>query len=176
MTVDPKKEIEPDKTPSADGGGGGRGTGSEGRGDRTRGSRRGGKNRARGESRGRNNNISNKSTNTIPRPTFKGDCTAIEDAIFDCSNPQQSAGYDGSIKHIANYVVSTYKESGDIPASLKIWRCRTWTHPKTWRTTRRRWRRESGTTSTRRTWTVRRPCARIARSFSPCFWVSALRR
>ena len=100
MTVDQKKEIEPDKTPSADGGGGGRGTGSEGRGDRTRGSRRGGKNRALGESRV-SNNRSNNTNNTIQSPTFKGDCKAIEDAIFDCSNLHQSAGYAGSIKRIA---------------------------------------------------------------------------
>ena len=34
MTVDPKKEIEPEKTPSADGGvGKGRGSGSEGDGE-----------------------------------------------------------------------------------------------------------------------------------------------
>ena len=47
MTADQKKEIKPDKTLSADGGGRkSRGSGSKGRGDRTRGSRRGGKNRA----------------------------------------------------------------------------------------------------------------------------------
>ena len=112
MTVDPKKEIEKE-TPSADGGGGGgRGGGHEGRGGRGKGqSRRGGKSRHRGDSRGESRGGS---TITAPRSTFKGECKAIEDAIFDCNSPHQSTNYSSSIKRIADHVGSTYSESGDI--------------------------------------------------------------
>ena len=50
---------------------------------------------------------------SIPASSFKGECKAIEGAIFDCSNPHQSTEYESTIKRVADRVGSTYDEAGD---------------------------------------------------------------
>ena len=45
---------------------------------------------------------------------FHGACEALKDKIFDCSDYKQADRYATTIKRVAEYVGSEYKNGGDV--------------------------------------------------------------
>ena len=45
---------------------------------------------------------------------FHGACEALKDKIFDCSDYKQADTYATTIKRVAEYVGSHYKNGGDV--------------------------------------------------------------
>ncbi len=89
---------------------GGRGHGHPGRGH-------GGRTRpGRGGSRQRHH-CPNQATNQ-PSSKFQGQCEALKDYIFDCSDYKQADRYVNTVKRISEYVGSEYKNGGDIRSSI----------------------------------------------------------
>ena len=89
---------------------GGRGHGHPGRGH-------GGRTRpGRGGSRQRNHRP-NQATNR-PTTKFQGQCEALKDYTFDCSDYKQADRYVNTVKRISEYVGSEYKNGGDIRSSI----------------------------------------------------------
>ena len=70
-----------------------------------------GSNKANSECGGRN-----------PRPTtkFRGNCSDLEDHIFDCSDHKQADTYVNTHKRLSEYAGATYKHGGDIRSSIIV--------------------------------------------------------
>ena len=49
---------------------------------------------------------------------FHGACEALKDQIFDCSDYKQADWYAMTIKRLAEYIGSEYKNGGDMHASI----------------------------------------------------------
>jgi len=63
---------------------------------------------------GRFNNRRNNNINTSNKNVFKGACEALQGHVIDSGKPGQLDKYTETMKQIANYVGSTYKNGGDI--------------------------------------------------------------
>ena len=93
--------------------------------------RRGGRGAGRGAGRGRGQGGKGKYSNRLrtshlqnrkthpPVNKFKGNSTALEGYIFDCSNSKQAEKLITAIKRILEHVGTEYKYGGDIRSSIK---------------------------------------------------------
>jgi hypothetical protein len=53
-------------------------------------------------------------TASVQQPKFEGRCDDLKGFTFDCTDSRQTAGYNTSIKELAEYVGRTYTYGGDI--------------------------------------------------------------